>query len=328
MFNLYISLQKNKKLFLFCIFIGFLGLLFFISLFFPPAKKHFSGYTDTFYVYLSSPSMGFVEQKKIERGTPFKKGQVLLSLSQEPDASQLQAANAMLAQADKILLDLKRPRRRPEREAIKNQILQVQASIDKITLFYNRIVKLSAKQFVAQDTIDTNRKMIEELKFQKKALEENLKLSKMGARPAQISAQTQAIKGLRAKIFEVSWYLEHKKMIAPADGYVFDIFYNIGDFVPAQKPILSLVLPDNNYIEFFVSAHDMKLLHLNQMLHFHYFDDDQMHAAKIFYISQTVEYMPPILFTHSYQEELVFRVRARPLQTNKFLLGQPIEVFL
>ncbi|NDH08200.1 MAG: HlyD family efflux transporter periplasmic adaptor subunit [Gammaproteobacteria bacterium] len=320
--------NKNKIKFL----LGVIALLigfFLLGLFlFFPSKKTFTGYTDTLYVYLAAPTMGYVEHKWVDRGAPFKKGDRLLALSAEPDISQLEQANAFLGQTDNTLLDLERPRRRPEREAIKNQIKQVQASIDRVTLFYNRLLKLASKQFVAQDTIDTNRKMIEELHFQKKALEENLKLSKMGARSAQIASQQQAVKAAKAKIIEYSWYLEHKKIKAPADGYVFDIFYNLGDFVAAQKPVMSVVLPKNNYIEFFVSAKEMIALNLNQIVHFHYFNDKQMKDAKIFYISQTVEYMPPILFTQSSQQELVFRVRARPLNVQRFVLGQAIEVIL
>ena len=321
--------SKKKKILLLILFIAlFSGLFLALVYFFHPFKKGFTGYTDTLYVYLSAPSMGYVEHKLIERGMPFKKGQLLLALSLEPDSSQLKAANALVAQAEKMLVDLKRPRRRPERLAIKNQINQVQASIERVTLYYNRILKLSAKQFVAKDTLDTHRKMIEELGFQKKALQENLKLSKMGARPAQIAAQKQALNAAKSKILEYSWYLDHKKMIAPADGYVFDIFFNLGDFVAAQKPIMSIVLPENNYIEFFVSAKDMHELNLNQDIHFHYFNDKRMYDAKIFFISQVVEYMPPILFTQSYQEELVFRVRARPMPNERFILGQPVEVLV
>ncbi len=291
-------------------------------------KQHFSGYTDTLYVYLSSPTFGYVNQKLVNRGQPFKKGELLLSLDLEPELSQLNGAKALVSQAEKMLLDLKRPRRRPERAAIQNQIRQVQASIDRVTLFYNRILKLSQKQFVAQDTIDTNRKMIEELRFQKKALEENLKLAKLGARSAQIMAQRKAVTAAQAKIHEFNWYISHKQLIAPADGYVFDVFYNLGDFVPAQKPIMSVVLPENNYVEFFVSAKDMHYLSLNQTITYQYFNDKTRYPASIFYISQTVEYMPPILFTQKYQEELVFRIRAKPLADQRFILGQPIDVMV
>lgn len=289
-------------------------------------KKIFSGYTDTLYLYLSSPTQGYFKQQYVQKGQSFKAKQVLYELDNMPDKLQLQSAYAQYMQAKKTLIDLKRPKRKPEIAAIVYQIEQVNANIAKTHMHLTRLLKLQQKQFIDPDTVYTQQKSLAELEFQKKQLQENLKLAQMGARRYQIKAQNQAKKSSQFHMQEIQWNLAHKKVSAPLDGYVFDIFYSIGELIPANKPVMSVVLPENNYIEFFVTAKEVSFLKLNQQIEFQYYGDKNWHRAHIHYISQTVEYMPPVLYTQEHQDELVFRIRARPDIKERFILGQPISI--
>lgn len=290
-------------------------------------KMHFSGYTDTLYVYLSSPSMGYLDQKLVERGEIVKKNEPLYNLSPSPDLEAYQVNQWAVYQAKKSLKDLRLPRRQPEIMAIEYQLQQTHTSMARVEAHLNRLLKLVKKQFVDPDTIDNQAKTLQELNYQAKQIEENLKLSKMGSRPKLIKAQAGAVKAALAKALESKWYLEHKKMKSPADGYIFDTFYSQGELVPAQKPVMVMVVPKNNYIEFFVTAADMTHLNLRMPITYQFYGEDSIHDALISYISQTVEYMPPVLYTPNFQEELVYRIRAKPRTMHSFPLGQPVDVW-
>lgn len=289
-------------------------------------KRSFAGYTDTLYLYLSSPTQGYFKQQYVQKGQAFKANQVLYELDSMPDKLQFQSAYAQYLQAKKILMDLKRPKRKPEIAAIFYQIEQVNANIAKTHMHLTRLLKLQQKQFIDPDTVYMQQKSLAELEFQKKQLQENLKLAYMGARHNQIKAQSQAKNASQFHMQELEWNLAHKKVAAPRDGYVFDIFYSIGELIPANKPVMSVVLPENNFVEFFVTAKNMKDLKLNQQIEFQYYGDNLWRGARIHYISQTAEYMPPVLYTQEHQDELIFRIRARPLKIEHFILGQPITV--
>ncbi len=293
----------------------------------PRFKHHYNGYTDTLYLYLSSPSQGYLKYRPVQRGTLVTKKQLIYMLDLEPEASQIKAAKYALAQANRELIDLRMPRRLPEIMAIQNQVLQVDTSIARVQNHLNRLLKLEEQQFVDKDTLDFNEKTLQELKYQKFQFEENLKLSKMGARIQQINAKRAAIEIAKNRVKEVEWYLQSKMMKAPSNGYVFDVFYSVGELVPAGKPVVSMVVPQNNYVEFFVSSEDISGLKLHDTIYYQFYDDTQYQPARIYFISQSVEYMPPVLFTPEYQHELVFRVRALPLNAKKFTIGQPVEVF-
>ncbi len=289
-------------------------------------KRSYSGYTDTLYLYISSPTQGYFNKKFVEKGQSFRKKQILYELDSMPDQAQYQAANAQYLQAKKIYVDLKRPKRSPEIAAIEYQIEQINANISKTNMHLTRLLKLQQKQFVDPDTVYTQQKSLEELQFQKKQLQENLKLAHMGARRYQIQAQGEAMMAAQFRMQEIEWDLAHKKASAPKDGYVFDIFYSIGELIPANKPVMSVVLPENNYIEFFVSAKDIHDFKFDQEIAFQYYGEKIWHGAHINYISQTAEYMPPVLYTQEHQDELVFRVRAHPDLDERFILGQPILI--
>jgi HlyD family secretion protein len=216
----------------------------------------------------------------------------------------------------------------PEIMAIENQILQTQAAMRRVELHLNRLLKLQKKQFIDPDTIDNQTQTLKELSFQEKQFQENLILAKMGARPEQIKAQKYSMLAAKQQFEQADWYVKHKTLVAPGDGYVFDTFYSVGELVAAQKPICVMVIPQNNYLEFFVNSHDLSQLRLGQELSYQLYGEKTQHQANISYIAASAEYMPPILYTPDYQEELVFRVRAKPQDASHFLLGQPVDVWI
>jgi HlyD family secretion protein len=291
-------------------------------------KKHFSGYTDTLYVYLSSPSAGYLKKIYIERGQQVHAADLIAELGASPEKYELALTKANLQQARHTLKDMKLPKRLPELMAIENQIKQTETAVSRVEAHLNRLLKLEKKQFIDPDTIDNQTKTLKELNYQVKQYQENLKLAHMGARKEQIKAQQFLVRAALAKRRESQWYLRHKNVSAPADGYVFDMFYTEGEWVAAQKSIAVMVTPKNHFIEFFVSAKELSSLELGMPLTYQLYGEKQSHAAHISYISQTVEYMPPVLYTPDYQEELVFRVRAKPQDDKPFILGQPVDIWI
>ena len=289
-------------------------------------RTYLSGYTDTLYLYISSPSQGYLKTKYVTKGQFFKKEQLLYELDNMPDEANYRAALHQFRQAKNILNDLEMPRRAPEISAIEFQIKQINQNIDRTQKHYERLLNLKDQHFVDPDTLYTNQKLLEELRYQKKQFEENLKLAHLGARTEQIKAQNQAKKSALFHLQALKWYLQHKKIDAPGDGYVFDIFYSNGELIPANKPVMCLVLPENNYIEFFIAANELSKVSYGKTIEYQYYHNASWHLAKINFISQTAEYMPPILYTQQHQEELVFRIRATPLDKHRMILGQPIKI--
>ena len=156
--------------------------------------------------------------------------------------------------------------------------------------------------------------------------EAQLALYKQGSRKNQIAAQEYQVKVMESKLLEAKWQLEQKTMLAPMDGYVFDTYFTEGEFVEATKPVVSLLVPENIRIEFFVPAQILPSLHLGQKIMVVSEDHSFTYYANISYISSLAEYVPPLVYTRDNLDKLVFKIKARPIQPMLLKPGQPVDV--
>lgn len=290
------------------------------------SEHHYQGYIESDTIYLSEPFSGVLKHRYVHRGEVVKKGQLLFEIDPDPETYKLMQASASLAQGQQLLADLQEPRRVPEIDAIKAQITQVEAEISLATLRLKRNQTLFNKKVIPPDTLDAAQELLNEKLAQKAQLEANLALAQLGARPKQIDAQIDANKSLAAAKDHAQWALAQKKIVAPADGFMFDIFYREGEFVTAAAPVASLLARENIYIEFFVPLQDLHDLSLRKNITYNYLQDSKTYHAKIVYVSPKAEYMPPLVYSNDNFDKLVFRIKAKILDTNDVFPGEPVTV--
>lgn len=289
---------------------------------------HYQGYIEGKNLYLSSPFSGKLVEFLVERGQQVKKGQLLFRLDDNPQLLDIKQSQALLVQAKKVLIDLSKPRRLPEINAIIAQIGQADAQIKLATLRVKRNQALVKKNALDQDTLDASVEKLNELNYLKMQVEENLKLAKDGSRPDQIKAQKALVFSLLAKVNNSKWDLSQKSIYAPADGIIFDTYFLQGELVPATHPIASLLEPSNIRVEFFVPALELSTIHLNQMITIECDGCTGKNQARISYISPEAEYMPPLIYSRSNNDKLVFRVKAALDKSTQLKPGQPVTVLV
>ena len=300
--------------------------LFFLSACKGPDKQTYQGYVQAENLYISSLYEGRLITKAVSRGQRVKKGDLLFQLDNNPEFLQIQEQGAVVLEAQKNLIDIQKPRRPLEIEAIVDQIAQTEASLELATLRVKRYRELYAKNAVELDRVDealSTQRLYQATKAQYQA---NLALAKLGARDDQIKAQEIKIKELLYSLSIEKWKLEQKTLSAPEDGLVVDTYYQKGELVLAGRPIAALLMPSATRIEFFVPAHDLSGLHLNQLIHFRCDGCSQEAAATISYISSEAEYVPPLVYTRDNTDYLVFRVKAQIVNPTLFKPGQPVVV--
>lgn len=113
------------------------------------------------------------------------------------------------------------------------------------------------------------------------------------------------------------------------DGYVDKIFYLKGEFVSSGKPILTLFDPKKIKIIFFVPQDKIQAIKIGKEIKFKTDACDKELLAKISFISNELEYTPPVIFSTESRKKLVFMVEAKyENYTDSLRPGQPIEVIL
>lgn len=303
-----------------------LGLFFCLTSCHKHQVHHYQGYIEGENLYLASPYSGKLIHNWVKRGSHVKKGQKLFSLDDNPQILAIKEAEAVLSQGTEILSDLQKPKRKPEIEAIMAQIEQADAQIQLAKLRYHRNQTLYSKHAIDMDSVDGAKEhWLETLKL-KAQFEANLDLAKLGARENQIKAQQSLIASSFYKLEQIKWQLSQKTVYAPSDGIIFDTLYYPGEFVPEAKPVMVFLPPKHMRVEFFVPVTDLPLLQLKKVIQFSYAGSSAINEAVINYISPSVEYAPPVVYSRENNDKLVYRVKAVLKEPWHNHPGMPVDV--
>lgn len=289
-------------------------------------KHNYQGYVEGENIYLASPYSGNLFEALVQRGQRVTKGELLFKLDPYPQQLDIQEASASLKQGKQQEINLKKPRRPQEIDAINAKIGQANEQIALAAIRVKRNQSLYAKHFVDKDTLDASQERYTELTYVKAELEANLALAKEGSRTHEIQAQQAQVSALQAKLKQSEWELAQKTFYAPADGVIFDTYYRPGEFVDNGRPVAALLTPSNIRIEFFVPADGLAALHVGQKIAFECDGCAINNQASITYISPEAEYIPPLVYSRENKDKLVFRIKASIDHAENFKPGQPVVV--
>ena len=113
---------------------------------------------------------------------------------------------------------------------------------------------------------------------------------------------------------------------APADARVDKVFYQQGEWVNANQPVLSL-LPDSAIkLRFYVPQGEIARYRPGTAVSFSCDGCPAGLKAKVSYVSPRPEFTPPVIFSRETRDRLVFLVEAKPERPARLAPGQPIDV--
>jgi HlyD family secretion protein len=146
------------------------------------------------------------------------------------------------------------------------------------------------------------------------------------ARSAEIGqarAQTeQAIGGRRSVDIQVA----QLSPVAPAAGLVQRVYFQPGEWVAANQPVVSLIPDAKVKVRFFVPEPTVSRYRPGKTVHFSCDGCAGGLTGRIGFVSSDPEFTPPIIFSRDNRDRLVFMVEAFPLNPTKLNPGQPVEV--
>lgn len=179
----------------------------------------------------------------------------------------------------------------PESDALK----QAEAKLELAKITLERRQSLIAKHAVQQEALDT-----------------------------ALSDYKQA----EAALMQAQWSQKQKTMSAPNAAFVFDTYFLPGELVPAGKPVLSLLAPQDIKVVFFVPEPELGSIQIGQKIVVNC-DGCKSVNAKISFISPQAEYTPPVIYSEDRRAKLVYRIEALPAKLEdavKLHPGQPVKV--
>ncbi|KAB2910402.1 MAG: efflux RND transporter periplasmic adaptor subunit [Hyphomicrobiaceae bacterium] len=137
-----------------------------------------------------------------------------------------------------------------------------------------------------------------------------------------------ALRSAEARLNSVRTRLERRKMASPAAGTIQEIYFRVGEMVPAGRSIISLLPPGNVKVRFFVPQAVLPTVHIGDTVSVRCDGCAKDLVASIRFISAQAEFTPPVIYSQEERARLVFRVEAWPEHPEALRVGQPATVML
>jgi HlyD family secretion protein len=163
----------------------------------------------------------------------------------------------------------------------------------------------------------------------KQTFERAQSLSKTGSgTQASLDAAVSGLRVAEAHVETSKTRLLRREVHAPVTGTVQQIYFRGGEMVAAQRPVLSILPPGNMKLRFFVAETELPRLSVGDQVRVSCDNCAPDLAAKIYFISTTAEYTPPVIYSLDERNKLVYLVQARPEKPTSLRVGQPVSIYL
>lgn len=293
-----------------------------------PANDSWQGYIEGEYVLLASQNAGQLQKLYVHRGDKVEAGKPVFALEQESERAARTEAEQRLKAAQARLENLQAGRRQPEIEALRAEVGQAKAARELSASQLAQQQKLFKGGFISQSKLDEARTAQDRDRARVAEAEAQLRtaLQPLG-REAELKAAEGDIAAAQAALAQAAWKLEQRSVAAPVSGLVQDTFFVEGEWVPAGRPVVSLLPPGNVKARFYVPEASLSGIEIGRQVLIGCDGCPAPIAGKVSFVSSQAEYTPPVLYSKESRSKLMFLVEAR-LEGAGLRPGQPVDVRL
>ena len=205
---------------------------------------------------------GFLKERHFKEGSDVKKGQLLLTIDEEPFRVQLELAKANLAEAEAALKGAEQSKAR--------EVAQAQLALDQSLLVLARIEETRARNLVQRqagsreefDRAEANRKKSE---AQIEADRASVEQTKADYETNILAAQAK-VDSARSAVRSAEIDLGYCKMYSPIDGRISRALVDVGNLVgDAQNTVLATIVKTDP-IYAYMSVSEADLLQFRKMV--------------------------------------------------------------
>ena len=297
----------------------------------PTPPTSYAGYVEGEYVYLSVPVSGYLSQLNLQRGARVQTDTAIFSVDAKLDETSLQQAVAQSQAALERVGNLNERRRSPEVQGTEASLRAAQSALELANSHLQRTQSLASQHFVSELALDDARAQQRQAQAQWEAAQAALKLANepIGRNAERAAAQADA-KAAQSITQQRTWLVEHSTARSNSDGELVDIYFRVGEWVSAYKPVAAVLPDQGRLIRFFVPQSVLPLIQPGSTVRVQCDGCRKEFRATVEVIYPNAEFSPPVIFSKERREKLLFRIDARPQPDESALLppGLPVSVFL
>jgi HlyD family secretion protein len=256
-------------------------------------------------------------------------GAALFTQDDADDVAARDAAAGKLAETEARLANLEMRSRDTEIAQARADLADIVATRDRIAKDLARNEELLRTGAASRQTVDQQRADLSSAIARAEAA--TAKLTQMQSptgRAYEIAAQRAMVAQARAGLAQAEWQVTQRHVTAPVAALVSDTYARRGETINAGVPVISLLPPQNILVRFFVPETELATLHAGDRLTIGCDACATGLTATVTFISPQPEYTPPVIYSESNREKLVYLIEAHPPPDQAVQLkpGQPVDV--
>lgn len=295
-----------------------------------PDTPDFTGYVNGDFIYLSHSATERVEDILVEKGSKVTRGQDLVLMERFTAENSHEVAMKNYEAELAALRNLQSGERPEELDVTRSQLERAELAASLAKSQMERYQKLYATHVISGAQWDSVKEDYAQKAAQVKELTSQLKAKKLPARSEQLKNQESRVESARLQVEKAKWDSQQNIIKSPRDALVYDIIYRPGERPVAGRPVISLLPPENIKVRFFIPEKRLGEVSLNQTVAFSCDGCKEALTGKIIYISPEAEFAPPVIYSTTRREKLLFMAEAVPEPSVALALkpGQPVDVRL
>lgn len=286
----------------------------------------YQGYLEADYAYVGAPVAGRLVQLPVQRGAIVEVGTPLFALDGELERQQLAEAQGRLQQAQAQRDDLNLGRRPEEIQVISERVREARSALALAERELKRATELQKRGLTSDDLRDRAAASQAQAQARLASTLAEQRSAELAGRPDAQKAADAAIAAAQAVVGQASWRVEQTQVGAIAAGRVEDALYQVGEWVPAGAPVVKLLPDQGPFVRFFVPLAELSQWTPGTTIKVECEGCDTSRSARVEFIAAAPEFTPPIIFSESRNEDLVYRVEARFDAPTRLAPGLPVRV--
>ena len=279
-----------------------------------PKARSVSGTIETDEVHVASRYGGRVVAIHAQEGDPLPPGQLIVEL----DATELRARRDHAAAQ---LEELEHGPRPSEIAAAKAEWESLVAQADLARVDENRVNELFEQKVASAQERDSAVSRAKQLAQSADAAKKRYDLFVEGTRPEQIAQG-------RAQLAEIDAQMREMQIVAPTNVVLEVLSVKIGDVLPANREVATLLLPAHLWVRVYVPEPWLGRIQLSQTVNVRTDSSGEMAQGVIEQINRQAEFTPRNVQTVEDRVRQVFGVKVRlPSETGQLRAGMSVDVF-
>lgn len=292
------------------------------------SKRPYQGWVEADLLFIGPETAGRLTSVTVAEGDSVESGTPLFGQDDTAAKAAVAARTANIAalqaQYQQAVIAQKRPEeitilQASERQAEAELALAVQ-DLQRARALAEAGTVTRANLDAAVATEAANRAALDNIRGQ-------IVLARLPSRDEAIRQMAETVAVARAERDEAANTLARLSVTAPVSGTVQTVYYKAGEVVPAGRPVVALLSPDAIRIRFFVPETDMAGIERGRQVRATC-DGCPPTTARISFISTSVEYTPPEIYSLEERAKLVYRVEAVSENPQAMKPGLPVDVTL